>query len=365
MIRPRFCKQCGTKITGDESICPKCHAELPPVIVTDPAKLSNRVFIFGLLSIIFSLVPFAGIVLSAIAIHTKNKYGIIRNEKKAKIGKILAIIGLSVSIVGTIHTLLFLSVGDLRLWASASVNKFMKWASGIPADFENNFITDARYNYIFKGLGITFQVTIGAAVLGIVLGVIAALIRSSYDTLKDELFSGFGKWLLKVLNGIAGIYLTVIRGTPIVVQLLIAYFVIFISSNNKILVAILAFGINSGAYVAEIIRSGIVSVDKGQFEAGRSLGFGYVRTMAFIIIPQAFKTVLPALANEFIVLIKETSVSGYIGLQELTKGGDIIRSRTYSAFMPLIAVAAIYLVIVMFFSKLVSMLERRLKNSER
>ena len=138
-----------------------------------------------------------------------------------------------------------------------------------------------------------------------------------------------------------------------------------VGCHFKILVATLAFGINSGAYVAEIIRGGIMSVDKGQFEAGRSLGFGYVRTMAFIIIPQAFKTVLPALANEFIVLIKETSVSGYVGLQELTKGGDIIRSRTYSAFMPLIAVAIIYLVIVMFFSWLVSILERRLKNSER
>jgi polar amino acid transport system permease protein/polar amino acid transport system substrate-binding protein len=146
---------------------------------------------------------------------------------------------------------------------------------------------------------------------------------------------------------------------------MIAYFIIFATSNNKVLVAILAFGINSGAYVAEIIRSGIMSIDIGQFEAGRSLGFGYIRTMIYIIIPQAIKNVLPALANEFIVLIKETSVSGYVGLQELTKGGDIIRSRTYSAFMPLIAVAIIYLVIVMFFSWLVSLLERRLKNSER
>ena len=197
------------------------------------------------------------------------------------------------------------------------------------------------------------------------LGVIVALVRSSYDTLKEELKGGFGKAVLYFFYKLCGIYLTVIRGTPVVVQLMIIYFVIFASSNNKIMVAVLAFGINSGAYVAEIIRGGIMSIDKGQFEAGRSLGFGYVRTMAFIIIPQAFKTVLPALANEFIVLIKETSVSGYVGLQELTKGGDIIRSRTYSAFMPLIAVAIIYLVIVMFFSWLVSLLERRLKNSER
>ena len=146
---------------------------------------------------------------------------------------------------------------------------------------------------------------------------------------------------------------------------MIAYFIIFASSNNKVLIAILAFGINSGAYVAEIIRSGIMSIDPGQFEAGRSLGFNYLQTMLYIVIPQAFKTVLPALANEFIVLIKETSVSGYVGLQDLTKGGDIIRSRTYSAFMPLLAVAFIYLVIVMFFTKLVTILERRLRNSER
>ena len=146
---------------------------------------------------------------------------------------------------------------------------------------------------------------------------------------------------------------------------MIAYFIIFAASNNKVLVAILAFGFNSGAYVAEIIRSGIMSIDNGQFEAGRSLGFGYIRTMIHIIIPQAFKNVLPALANEFIVLIKETSVSGYVGLQDLTKGGDIIRSRTYSAFMPLIAVALIYLVIVIFFSRMVTLLERRLRNSDR
>ena len=146
---------------------------------------------------------------------------------------------------------------------------------------------------------------------------------------------------------------------------MIAYFIIFASSNNKIMIAVIAFGFNSGAYVAEIVRSGIMSIDNGQFEAGRSLGFNYVQTMMYIIIPQAFKNVLPALANEFIVLIKETSVSGYVGLMDMTKGGDIIRSRTYSAFMPLIAVALIYLIIVMFFSKLVSNLERRLRSSER
>ena len=160
-------------------------------------------------------------------------------------------------------------------------------------------------------------------------------------------------------------YLTVIRGTPVVVQLMIVYFVIFVAINpGMVTTAILAFGINSGAYVAEIFRSGISSIERGQFEAGRSLGFNYAQTMWYIIMPQAFKNVVPTLANEFIVLLKETSVAGYIGLQELTKGGDIIKSRTYSAFMPLIAVALIYLVMVMIFSYLVKLLERRLSRSE-
>ncbi len=286
-----------------------------------------------------------------------------KNSNSAKIIKVLIIAGICAVIVFAAYALLFMPLGNPPSWIASVRQAF--FASAFWIDFENNFITDERYMYIVKGLGVTFEVTFFAVLLGIVLGVIVALVRSSYDTLKEELKGGFGKAVLYFFYKLCGIYLTVIRGTPVVVQLMIIYFVIFASSNNKILVAVLAFGINSGAYVAEIIRGGIMSVDKGQFEAGRSLGFGYVRTMAFIIVPQAFKTVLPALANEFIVLIKETSVSGYVGLQELTKGGDIIRSRTYSAFMPLIAVAIIYLVIVMFFSWLVSLLERRLKNSER
>ncbi|MBQ7628203.1 MAG: amino acid ABC transporter permease [Clostridiales bacterium] len=234
------------------------------------------------------------------------------------------------------------------------------------AQIKLNFVDKDRFTtYILSGLGITFTVTFFATLIGIFLGVIVATIRSSHDKLAEELRPGFGTSVLNLLNAVCKVYLTVIRGTPTVVQLMIAYFIIFAASNNKILIAILAFGINSGAYVAEIIRSGIMSVDPGQFEAGRSLGFNYVQTMIHIIIPQAFKAVLPALANEFIVLIKETSVSGYVGLQDLTKGGDIIRSQTYSAFLPLILVAAIYLVIVMFFTKLVSLLEGRLRNSER
>ena len=199
------------------------------------------------------------------------------------------------------------------------------------------------------------SVTFFAVIIGIVIGFLIAIIRSTYDKT--------GR--LKILNAICKIYLTVIRGTPVVVQLLIIYFVIFGSADiSKVLVAIMAFGFNSGAYVAEIFRSGIMSIDNGQFEAGRSLGFNYVQTMIHIIMPQAFKNVLPALGNEFIVLLKETSVSGYIALQDLTKGGDIIRSRTYDAFMPLIAVALIYLIMVMIFTKLVNLLERRLRNSD-
>ena len=201
--------------------------------------------------------------------------------------------------------------------------------------------------------------------LGIVIGVIVAMIRSSYDQMKDEMQPGPGKVVMTALNAVARFYLTVIRGTPVVVQLLIGYFVVFISTTNTVLVASLVFGINSGAYITEIIRGGIMSIDPGQFEAGRSIGFTYIQTMRFIIIPQAFKNVLPALANEFIALLKETAVCGYIGLMDLTKGGDVIRGRTFSAFMPLLAVAAIYLALVVFFSWLVGKLERRLRSSER
>lgn len=222
-------------------------------------------------------------------------------------------------------------------------------------EFILNFIEDNRWKYIVDGLKITLIVTIFAVLIGVLLGFLIAIVRTTHDKT--------GK--LKILNAICKIYLTVIRGTPVVVQLMIIYFIIFGSVDiSKVLVAIIAFGINSGAYVAEIFRSGIMSIDNGQFEAGRSLGFNYAQTMMYIIMPQAFKNVLPTLCNEFISLLKETSVSGYIALQDLTKGGDIIRSRTYDAFMPLIAVALIYLAMVMIFTKLVSLLERRLRNSD-
>ena len=225
----------------------------------------------------------------------------------------------------------------------------------LQSKFINNFIAEDRWKYLTDGLVVTLQITLCAVILGIVLGFLVAIVRSTHDRT--------GK--LKILNALCNLYLTVIRGTPVVVQLLIIYFVIFGSTDiSKVMVAVMAFGINSGAYVAEIFRSGIMSIDNGQFEAGRSLGFNYRQTMFYIVMPQAFKNVLPALGNEFISLLKETSVSGYIALQDLTKGGDIIRSRTYDAFMPLIAVALIYLVMVLVFSRLVGLLERRLRNSD-
>jgi len=218
-----------------------------------------------------------------------------------------------------------------------------------------NFIKENRWRYITDGLKNTLLITFFALIVGLLLGFIVAIIRSTHDKT--------GK--MKILNAICKVYLTVIRGTPVVVQLLIIYFVVFETVNiSKVVVAVIAFGLNSGAYVAEIFRSGIMSIDQGQFEAGRSLGFNYRETMVCIVMPQAFKNVLPALGNEFIVLLKETSVAGYIALQDMTKGADIIRSRTYDAFMPLFAVALIYLILVMIFTKLVEILERRLRNSD-
>ena len=240
-----------------------------------------------------------------------------------------------------------------------------EWINSIKAQFVLNFIEGERWKLLVSGLGVTLKITLIAMVLGIVIGVILATIRSTYDLTKDDGRGGFGRVLLKIFNVIAKIYLTIIRGTPVVIQLLIIYFVIFASSDNGVLIAALAFCMNSGAYVAEIIRAGIMSIDRGQMEAGRSLGFNYIETMRYIIIPQAFKNVLPSLANEFIALLKETSVAGYAAIQDLTRAGNIIRSKTFSAFMPLVAVALIYLAMVMILTYFVGRLERRLRNSER
>ena len=241
----------------------------------------------------------------------------------------------------------------------------MEWFDRLKADFYLNFIQEDRWRFLTSGLLNTLQITLFAVLLGIAIGVVVAIVRSTYDKTRDELRPGAGRFFLSLANGLYQVYLRVIRGTPVVVQLMIMYYIIFASSRNGVAVATLAFGVNSGAYVAEIFRAGIMSIDQGQFEAGRSLGFNYVRTMQYIIVPQAFKNVLPSLANEFIVLLKETSVAGYVTVRDLTMGGNIIRSVTYSPFLPLLAVALVYLVMVMFFTWLVGKLERRLRNSER
>jgi arginine/lysine/histidine transport system permease protein len=221
--------------------------------------------------------------------------------------------------------------------------------------FQADFITDDRWLWLVRGLGTTLEITLFATLLGLVIGFVLSLVKVTQ-------FNG-GK--VGPLGFLADVYLTVIRGTPSVVQLLIIYFVIFSSVDvPKILVAVIAFGVNSGAYMAEIIRGGILSVDRGQMEAGRSLGLGYGQSMRAIVIPQAVKNILPAMGNEFITLLKETAIAGYIAVQDLTKAGDMIRSRTYDAFLPLIAVAAIYLVIVMILTSLLKKVEERLRRSD-
>lgn len=237
--------------------------------------------------------------------------------------------------------------------------------SEISSSFEKTFITDDRWLQLLNGLGVTVQITIFAALIGLVLGFLIAVIRSTHDmTVQGKKCRNFSDFILKFFNFLCNIYITIIRGTPVVIQLMIMYFIVFASSRNGIFAAILSFGINSGAYVAEIVRSGIMSIDKGQFEASRSLGFNYSSTMIHIILPQAFKNILPALGNEFIVLVKETSVAGYVALQDLTYVGNLIRSRTYEAFFPLITVALIYLIIVLILTFLLKKLERRLRNSD-
>ena len=238
------------------------------------------------------------------------------------------------------------------------------WLAKVAKDFITCFITKDRWKYIVKGLGNTLQIALVAVLLGILIGTIVAIIRSTHDKTHETMRPGVGRTLLNIADWLCKVYLTVIRGTPVVVQLMIMFYIIFATSRNGVGVAMLAFGVNSGAYVAELIRGGIMAIDKGQLEAGRSLGFDYVQTMRFIIVPQALKNVLPALANEFIMLLKETSVAGYVAVTDLTKGGDIIRGRTFSAFMPLIVVALIYLVMVVFFTWLVGKLERRLRSSD-
>lgn len=224
------------------------------------------------------------------------------------------------------------------------------------SDFYKNFIKDDRWVYLVSGLGTTLALTGLSVLLGVIIGFLVSIVRVTFQTT--------GK--LKILDALCRLYLTLFRGTPLMVQLLIIYFIILLPIGiPKFIAAVLCFGFNSGAYVAEIVRGGIMSVDKGQMEAGRSLGFNYSQTMFYFIMPQAFKAVLPALANEFITLLKESSVAFYLGVADLTQGGLKIRSLSFSNFMPLVAVALIYLILVLILTWLVSLLERRLRKSER
>ena len=240
-----------------------------------------------------------------------------------------------------------------------------EWITKLMQDFNTAFVVDNRWKYLVDGVQNTLILTFFALILGVMLGVIIAAIRVTYDKQYPQMKKGISKFLLCIGNIFSKIYLTVIRGTPAMVQILIIFFIIMASSSNKMLCGIIAFGINSGAYVAEIIRGGIMSIDEGQTEAGRSLGFNYTQTMTFIILPQTFKSILPALANEFIVLLKETAIAGYVGVTDLTRGANIIRGITYQSFWPLLSIAAVYLVMVLFFTWLVGILERRLRKNER
>ena len=240
-----------------------------------------------------------------------------------------------------------------------------EWFDGVKSQFILNFINDNRWKFLLSGLGVTLRITFFALCIGIVIGVVVSIVRSSHDKMGHTIRNRWALLVLKFFNAICKVYLTVIRGTPVVVQLMIFYFVILVNIKNGLIIGITAFGINTGSYIAEIFRSGIMSVDNGQFEAGRSLGFNYIQTMWYIIIPQGFKNILPTLANEFIILLKETAVVGYVAVQDLTKAGHIIGGRTFSWIMPLLAVALIYLILVMFFTWLVGRLERRLRRNER
>lgn len=231
-----------------------------------------------------------------------------------------------------------------------------EWAAELIRNFEKTFITEGRYQFFIKGLGNTLKIAALAVLLGIVIGIIVAVVKVNATEKHSKI-----KWLDKIF----GVYIAVIRGTPVVVQLMIMYYIILKNVENTIAVAVLAFGLNSGAYVAEIVRAGILAVDRGQMEAGRSLGLPRLQTMIYIILPQAIKNILPALGNEFITVIKETSIAGYIPITDLTKAGDIVRSRTYEPFFALIMVALIYFVLVWILTQGLRALERKLAKNDR
>ena len=239
-------------------------------------------------------------------------------------------------------------------------NSIGAWFVGLWNQFYTTMIVDDRYLQIVWGLGNTLTITVCAILMGIVIGTIVAMIKAKVFSPRNAVL----KAVVKILDVIGSIYLTVIRGTPMILQLMIMYFLILTNISNGVTIACIAFGINSGAYVAEVIRTDILSVDKGQMEAGRSLGLTQTTTMFKIIFPQALKNVLPALGNEFIALLKETSVAGYIGIHDLTKGSDIIRTTTYDSFTPLISAGIVYLVLVVGLTSLLGCLERRLRKSD-
>lgn len=230
----------------------------------------------------------------------------------------------------------------------------MEWVSSVWDNIYAAFIEKDRWLLYLKGLGVTMQVAVLAAIIGIIIGTIVAFMKLSVKR--------NGKPTL--LSHIANIYIDVIRGTPSVLQLLIMWFVVLKNCHNGVLVGAITFGINSGAYVAEIVRAGILAVDKGQTEAGRSLGLSQFQTMWYIVIPQAFKNVLPPLGNEFIVLIKETAIVGYVSLSDLTRVANQMTSKVFDAFTPLIGAAIVYFIIIKILTILLAKLERRLRKSD-
>jgi len=256
-------------------------------------------------------------------------------------------------------------VENYLLWKSLMTSietaSSVKWWQEFYVYFYQAFVEGDRWLQYLKGVGTTLLVTALALILGVVLGILVAMVRTAHDQQRI----GKKNPILGFFNAICKVYVTVIRGTPMMVQLLIMSFVIFKSSREFTMIGTLTLGINSGAYVAEIIRGGLMSLDPGQAEAGRSLGLNYIDTMRFIVIPQAFKAILPSLGNEFIILLKDTSLINVIGGKELVYAAQAIYGRTYEQMYPLIGIAIIYLVLVMIFSWLVGKLERRLRQSDR
>lgn len=267
----------------------------------------------------------------------------------------ILIAALSVSLIFSFAVPAFAAAAESVPQDAGIVNIVKEAFLEIKHDIYSVLIQNDNYKHITEGLGVTIEITIAALFIGLALGFIVAIIRSTHDKT--------GKF--KLLDSICKLYLTVFRGTPVIVQLLIIYYLWLGKMGvHENIAAIIAFGVNSGAYVAEILRSGIMSIDNGQFEAGRSLGFNYFKTMIYIVLPQAFKNTLPTLANEFIVLLKETSVASFIAVKDMMKGANALVGFTYNMNVPYITVALIYLVMVLVLQKGVSILERRLRNSD-